>query len=132
VYPVLERLEQRGLVEATHAPRGERDGWTYAITGAGKRRFRAWLEPPFAEEIVSVPPDPLRTRLSFLGVLSKERRGRFSARAVEALERELALLEARVEEDPDEQRAHSAAVQAMRARLGWFARGRRSGNPRTR
>jgi len=130
VYPVLERLEQSGLVEATHAPRGERDGWTYALTGAGKRRFRAWLEPPFAPEIVSVPPDPLRTRLSFLGILSAARQARFSARALEALERELALLEARVEQDPDEARAHAAALQAMRARLEWFEAGVRTGRAR--
>jgi len=120
VYPVLERLENRGLVAATHAPRGERQAWTYALTAAGRRRFRAWLEPPFAAELVSVPPDPLRTRLSFLGVLGPAQRRRFLARAVAALRREFETLAQQVEEDEDERCAHAAALHAIRARLDCF------------
>src|SRR5690242_14236558 len=51
VYPLLERLERGGLVASRHAPRGARDGWTYSLTAAGRRRLRAWLEPPFAAEV---------------------------------------------------------------------------------
>jgi DNA-binding PadR family transcriptional regulator len=121
VYPVLERLEERGLVAATHAPRGEREAWTYALTAAGRRRFRTWLEPPFAAEFVSVPPDPLRTRLSFLGVLDAAQRRRFLVRAVAALRQELAALARRHEEDEDERCAHAAAVHACEARVKCFA-----------
>jgi DNA-binding PadR family transcriptional regulator len=128
VYPVLGRLEKQGLVAATHAPRGRRDAWTYAITAQGRRRFLAWLEPPFEPECVSLPPDPLRTRLSFLGVLPAARRARFLAGAKAALEAELEALESRAEQDEDERRAHSSGVHAMRARLRWF----RSQNPAPR
>jgi len=120
VYPVLERLERLGLVAATHAPRGERQAWTYALTAAGRRRFRVWLEPPFAAELVSVPPDPLRTRLSFLGVLGPLQRRRFLARAVAALRHEFEILDQHVEEDADERNAHAAALHAVQARLECF------------
>ena len=120
VYPVLERLERRGLVVSKHAARGARDAWTYALTAAGRKRFRAWLEPPFGPELVSVPPDPLRTRLSFLAVLPAARRARFLAHAVQALERELEAYQGHARPERDELLARSAALAAMRARLGWF------------
>jgi len=126
VYPVLERLERRGLVAAAHAPNGKRDAWTYTITPAGRGQFRAWLEPPFAPDVVSLPPDPLRTRLSFLSVLPAARRARFVARAVAALRTELELLSARDELDLDERSSQAAGILAQRARLEWCkALGRR-------
>src|SRR6185436_15686794 len=85
VYPALARLEERGLVRSEHAPRGGRQAWRYAITARGNARFRAWLEPPFAPEVISVPPDPLRTRIHFLATMTSARRAKFVAAALAGL-----------------------------------------------
>lgn len=121
VYPALERLEKLGLVRARHAPNGRRDGWRYELTSSGRRRFLAWLEPPFASEVLSVPPDPLRTRLSFLSVLPPARRKRYFDASVRALSAHLEALRASSEdEDDDERHAHAAGTHAMRARIEWM------------
>jgi len=121
VYPALERLEDLGLVRSKHAPNGRRDGWRYELTSSGRRRFFAWLEPPFATEVLSVPPDPLRTRLSFLSVLPAARRKRYFAASVRALlEHFEEFRAARDDEDEDENHAHAAGNHAMRARIEWM------------
>ena len=121
MYPALARLEKLELVRSKHAPNGRRDGWRYEPTSSGRRRFFAWLEPPFATELISVPPDPLRTRLSFLSMLPPSRRRRYFAASVRALGEHLDALRASSDdEDDDERLAHSAGTHAMRARIEWM------------
>jgi DNA-binding PadR family transcriptional regulator len=125
VYPALERLENLELVDSEHASRGDREAWRYALTSAGRRRFLTWLEPPFPEEIVSLPPDPLRTRLSFIGMLTPARRAEFFAASAAALREMRKLWKARRSDDENECWAYAAAIDAMRARLEWFERASR-------
>jgi PadR family transcriptional regulator, regulatory protein AphA len=43
IYPELRRLEERGLVSATAAPRGGRKRTSYALTAAGRAALDEWL-----------------------------------------------------------------------------------------
>lgn len=54
VYPELNRLAERGLVEVTEeGPRGRR---TYAVTQAGREELRTWLLTPRRERAVRNEP----------------------------------------------------------------------------
>jgi len=120
VYPALERLEERGLVRSEHAPLGGRQAWLYALTARGRARFRAWLEPPFAPDVLSVPPDPLRTRVSFFSTLTPARRARFVAAALAGVRRHLEAIAGLRGHDEDDRLAHTAARHALRARVRWL------------
>lgn len=121
VYPLLERLEKRRLVSSRKAPRGGRMAWRYAITSAGRARFLAWLRPPFGPDVAGVPPDPLRTRVHFLGVLSRAQRVQMLADALASVRAELALLQPGDGDDADDRRALRGAVLATEARIEWLA-----------
>lgn len=121
MYPLLERLERRRLVSSRKAPRGGRKAWLYSITPEGRRRFLAWLQPPFSAELISIPPDPLRTRVHFLGVLSRRQRAVLLRAAIEGLRQHLAALEAEAGGNADDRSAQRGAVLITRARLDWLA-----------
>ncbi len=121
VYPLLARLEKRRLVSSRKAPRGGRKAWLYAITPTGRERFLAWLRPPFSPDVVSVPPDPLRTRVHFLALLSPRRRAGMLGEAVASLRRQLGALKAMPGDNDDDRRALKGAVLATRARIEWLA-----------
>ena len=124
IYPVLRRLESRGLVrERSHAT-GRRRSRLISITPEGRRSLREWLAPPLAEEL-GLPLDPLRARVRFLGALTAEERLRFLDEARNLLEGVLDQLEQRLLEH---QKGGSAweiamargAVMVTRARLAWI------------
>lgn len=120
VYPLLARLLKRRLVSSRVAPRGERNAWLYAITPSGRERFLEWLQPPFDADVVSVPPDPLRTRVHFLGVLSPRQRAEMLRQALADLRRQLETLKPSAEDNTDDRRALRGAVLAARARIQWL------------
>lgn len=62
---------------------------SYSITSAGTKQLKRWLGPPLPEWAGSVTFDPLRTRMSFLGVLSPAKQESFLLNAEELLVREL-------------------------------------------
>ncbi len=68
-----------------------------------------------------MPPDPLRTRLSFLSALPPGRRRRYFAVSVRALREHFEMHRASGgDEDEDERHAHAAGNHAMRARIEWM------------
>ena len=70
VYRTLDRLERSGLASSRLIPQpGRPDRKEYAITSAGRRALREWLETPHP-----LPPlrDPLLLQLFFAGELSDE------------------------------------------------------------
>ena len=130
VYPALARLEERGLVSSRRAPQGGREAWKYDLTSSGRTRLRAWLEPPFLSTVVSVPPDPLRTRLHFLGLMTPSKRKAFFAAALDGLRRHQAALERESIDDPYDEASRAAASAVMRARIEVFTRLQRGSRPR--
>src|SRR5262252_1915289 len=62
IYPLLRRLEQRGLLTSRKRRTGRRAALAYTLTARGTQAFRAWLQPPWPTVVTGVPADPLRTR----------------------------------------------------------------------
>ena len=80
IYPLVARLEARGLVAARVEPRGGRSRKELSITPEGVAALHAWLRP-LPEWTGSVPVDPVRTRMFFLGALPPEEQEAFVADA---------------------------------------------------
>lgn len=77
IYPLVRRLEERGLLVSKGDRRKLQKRRLYAISDAGLARLREWLAPPLGEEAFSVPHDPVRIRSYFLEALSPAERGAF-------------------------------------------------------
>jgi DNA-binding PadR family transcriptional regulator len=71
IYPLVERLLRRGLIRAKSYYTGDREGRRISLTPAGLRAFHHWLSVPMPQWVAGIPPDPLRTRVRFLGALPK-------------------------------------------------------------
>jgi DNA-binding PadR family transcriptional regulator len=84
IYPLMKRLEQRGLVASEKGSTGRRGHRTYRATPKGRRAFARWMTD--AERAAAMGIDPLRTRLVFLGQLSARDRTEFCAGVEAALD----------------------------------------------
>jgi DNA-binding PadR family transcriptional regulator len=85
IYPLIRRLEERGLVVSEKGSTGRRERLLYRVTSAGRREFLHWLSD--AERAAGMGFDPLRTRLVFLHLLPQPERGRFRDDVRDALAR---------------------------------------------
>lgn len=125
IYPLVARLEARGLIEARVEARGARSRKELTITPDGLAALRSWLLP-LPEWTGFVPVDPVRTRMFFLSALSPEEQEAFLAGAeararagMEALRAEHA--EHRRKEEIWEARATRGALLVQEARIEWLA-----------
>jgi DNA-binding PadR family transcriptional regulator len=120
IYPLLERLEKRGLVRSRSKMSGDREGWHYTLTPRGRVRFLDWLGPPFTPDVVCLAADPLRTRAHFMGALAPRKREKFLADARAELERHLRALKVEPEFDEYDRMAMRAAIRVTRAKMQWL------------
>ena len=142
LYPLLARLEERGLVRSTERDAGGRRRRVYAATAAGRREFRRWLasEEDEGEPIgYGLYVDHPLLKLLFAGELTPaqieaklERQRRRSREALAALE---ALREAAADEEETQlgravyelevatQRERLAALDRIEAGMGAGWRG---------
>jgi DNA-binding PadR family transcriptional regulator len=130
VYPLLARLEHRGLVRARAHRLGLRASRRFGITPRGRRLLERWLGPPLPDWVLGIPMDPLRTRMGFLGALPAREQSRFLAEAgrqarvhLETSRRELAR--ALAGSDVYEELVVRGAVASLEARLSWLSAARR-------
>jgi DNA-binding PadR family transcriptional regulator len=126
IYPLMLRLERRGLIASREGPAGRRASRLYALAAAGVREFRAWLEPPWPAVVTGVPADPLRTRVSFLGALPASSRSRFLKEAIGRIDPDIREHEkdrrrGRHAGNPFEAAVARGALAALRARRRWLA-----------
>ena len=84
------------------------------------RSLLAWLAPDLAHDIISIAPDPLRTRMYFLGALPARQRTAFLAAAREKLLQHIKEIEAMPRSDPYDDLAIRGAVRSARARIAWL------------
>jgi DNA-binding PadR family transcriptional regulator len=84
IYPLMKRLEKRGLVASEAGSTGRRSRRDYRITALGRRAFERWLTD--AQRAAGMGFDPLRTRLVFFDQLSPEARSAFRDDVVAAME----------------------------------------------
>jgi DNA-binding PadR family transcriptional regulator len=120
IYPLLARLKKRGIVDSRKTSRGDRQTWLYAMTRPGRDLFMAWLAPPLDRDVISIAPDPLRTRMFFLGALSPSRRAAFLAQAREKLALYIDELAPGPAVDQFDRLAIRGAVRSTRARIAWL------------
>lgn len=130
IYPVIRRLERRGLVAARTKAWGRKGKREFAVTAKGTRLLRSW--------IVELPDwtgrptiDPIRTRLNFLtAVKSRKAQLRFIDRAaantqalVPTLRRE--AQQANGDASPVAYLKALSALYELEARLKWSREARR-------
>jgi DNA-binding PadR family transcriptional regulator len=125
VYPLVRRLQRRGLVRVHGRMADDRRGRLYALTSAGQRAFRAWLGPPCLPAAVSVPPDPLRSRVAFLSVLERHAQAALLADALARMAahlREVGTYTERKQAEGDrfEYLVSRGAYLMMQARIAWL------------
>src|SRR5260370_16608425 len=76
-YPLIERLLRRKLIRSKVCLTGKRRGHRISITSSGSWALKQWLSVPIPEWVAGGPPDPLRTRIRFLGAFGNKRRLQF-------------------------------------------------------
>ncbi len=131
IYPLMRRLEGRGLLCST-ARRGDRRATKlYRLTQRGRRDLEAWLSPPLPPASALMNVDPLRIRVWFLKVLPEEQR-------LAVIDEALAKMHEQLERVREEARRSWAlrnaskylvdrgAVLSIRAQAAWLREVRRS------
>jgi DNA-binding PadR family transcriptional regulator len=73
VYPMVRRLEKRGLLKSESAEQGRRERTDYSITPLGRAALEHWLLD--GDRAAGLGFDPLRTRLIYLDLVSPAQRG---------------------------------------------------------
>jgi DNA-binding PadR family transcriptional regulator len=126
IYPLFRRLKAQHLIKEKSSTNDNRGGKLYVITGEGDKALEDWLYQALTAQIIGTPPDPLRNRVLFLGLLSDEKRKEFLFQVKEELEAQLKnVITAR--EDFDQKNFFdylqmSGTVFAAQARLDWIVK----------
>ena len=133
VYPAVERLEKRGLIDSQTLKEGRRISRRYSVTEEGEQALRKWLLPPLPTEDVAFTMDPVRTRVYYLDALSPSERARFVEDALVQARRRAAVIKAesdglRESEDRFSFLGGLGALYEARARVRWLEELRRSLN----
>lgn len=125
IYPLVVRLERRGLITSSPVATGRRRAAAFRLTPAGRVTLRSWLRTNADAAIVGVPFDPLRSRMRFLHVLgTRERRALLAATLARArahlaeIDRDAAAR--RRGGDREAYQVARGAQLMMRARVRWL------------
>ena len=124
IYPVIERLSQRKLIKVASSTDDGRAGKLYILTAKGEKVLKDWLYPVATSQLIGTPPDPLRTRIEFLGMLDFGKRKQFLAEVRTGLEEQLKKVIKKSEEnDPSNYLDYLSirgGIIAAQARLDWI------------
>lgn len=125
IYPIFERLEERGWIDTRITRTGQRTGKECTLSRSGRRILREWLSPPVPKWVSDLPIDPLRTRLRFLGALPAKRRTALLAEVHDALTERLEEVEVDCRrladlDDPFPYAMARGAYHLTKARITWL------------
>jgi DNA-binding PadR family transcriptional regulator len=125
VYPLVLRLKKRGLIRVARKTRDDREGSLYVMTPVGSRALIKWLGTLDAPAAISVPPDPLRNRIAFFGLLDPETRGTYLSSAVRELTACVERVQAHTEREKTAGKIFDYLVSAgaqrtIESRLAWL------------
>jgi DNA-binding PadR family transcriptional regulator len=122
IYPLVERLERAGLVRSEPHATGSRRSRLYRLTPAGRRALVRWIGPPLGDEVVGVPPDPLRARIALLALFPPAHQRAYlrevERRLLEMLARSRAAEKA-IAGDAVSERMSRGAIAMLETRLEW-------------
>lgn len=126
IYPLVKRLEKKGLLSGEVVTWSSRRKRVFTITPDGLRELRAWLSPPFPGAAGAATFDPIRTRLSFIEALPARQRPKFFDDAERVIREQLAILEEHEKSEREKGDVVSAltaagAAHELRARLAWLS-----------
>lgn len=124
IYPLIERLVEKDLIKETPSTQNRRGGKLYILTADGESVLKDWLYQPFSASLIGTPPDPLRNRIEFLGLLNPEMRKSFLREVKVGLEEHLKVI-ITDNENLDQSNyfdylSFRGAVLATAARLAWI------------
>lgn len=88
IYPLVQRLERRGLLRSKHSVRGKRGQRDYRITPRGIADLREWIKAPPGGTNAALVHDPLRTKVFFLEALPREEARSLVSDSIGALRQE--------------------------------------------
>jgi DNA-binding PadR family transcriptional regulator len=125
IYPLVLRLERRGLVHVQGKTGDGRAGSLYVLTAPGLRAVREWLATLNAPTSISVPPDPLRNRIAFFELLDPRKQQQLVGSAVREMQAHVArarsyTLQQRAQQHASEQLVSEGAERMLEARLVWL------------
>lgn len=122
IYPLIRRLEERGLLEKREVPGDRRGTEELFCTEAGKAAVRVWVLQIRDSHVLL--DDPLRTKVQSFSLLTRDEQVAWIMEAKQRLLDKLAELDSyRKEVDvPYKDFLHDNAVQATRARMDWLDR----------
>jgi DNA-binding PadR family transcriptional regulator len=123
IYPAIKRLTREGLVESTPELQDRRSTRRLTLTAAGKAALRDWLMR-LEDWMGGAPVDPVRTRMNYIGILSRAQQLALVEKAKANARRALDEIAA-FEPDPGHHREGVAiaarGVQAdVEARIRWL------------
>jgi DNA-binding PadR family transcriptional regulator len=122
IYPLINRLEQDGLISKRRIDSDRRGTEELRCTAAGKQAVKDWILKVRAEHLLL--DDPLRTKVQSFDLLTSEERARWILDVKEELHRKLEEVEeyGREVEVPFKEFVHDNAVRSLRARIDWLDR----------
>lgn len=122
IYPLVERLKERGFLKSTALRDGRRGGETLSVTARGMEAIRDWLIDIRDEHILVY--DPLRARVPALQFLTHEERVEWVASAKTLNQQKADDVEGYrpQEAEPLEAIAHHAAASVLAAQSKWLDR----------
>ncbi|NML04478.1 helix-turn-helix transcriptional regulator [Sphingomonas sp. G-3-2-10] len=121
IYPIVKRLRDRGLVEATPVKDSPRRAEVLSATRTGRAAAARWVGRVSDADLL--PHDPLRSKILFFALLTKPEQMRFLLEASRALEDKLEQIEsfARAHEGLNVELATAGAVVGIKARHRWLS-----------
>jgi DNA-binding PadR family transcriptional regulator len=122
IYPMIRRLEERGLLAKQRVEGDARGTERLSCTDRGRDAVRAWVRELKPAHVML--EDPLRTKVQSFDLLSPEERVEWVLKAKEALEASLERLDDYGESVtvPFQEFVHDNAVRSTRARIVWLDR----------
>ena len=120
VYPLIHRLEERGLLAGEPVPGDHRGTQRFYCTESGKEVLRNWVCTIRPEN--ELLHDPLRKKVQAFTLLTRDERRSWVRSATEQLSRKLAQVEAWSTEieGPFGDLVKESARRALRSRLDWL------------
>ena len=122
IYPLIRRLEERGLLKKRVVAGDRRGTEELLCTSGGRRAVKEWVKDMRPTHLLL--EDPLRTKVQSFDLLTAKERLDWVVAAKARLHDKLAELEA-YEKDVDvpfKALVHDNAVSSIRARMDWLDR----------
>jgi DNA-binding PadR family transcriptional regulator len=122
IYPLVERLEKRGLLKKQAVSGDARGSDRLECTDRGRAAVHGWVMEIKPNHMLL--DDPLRTKLQSFDLLSRDEQLEWIVNAKVGLQQKLEELEAygAAVTVPFKEQVHDNAVMAVRGRLDWLDR----------